>query len=103
MNPDILIKRHKELEQRRPEYIKAKRFAIDQMSILQQVSDLVKSFRPGDNGDKAIYLISQVSVLLGPLCDAFATIKHFEASESNYQKLRNSLPRETLEGIQEAN
>ena len=98
----ILVQREKELASKRPGYQRAKKvLEAESLSVLKEIMFLLRQYQAGDPSDKAVYLIAQLSYATKQISKSINQVLAFEGSEESYQKLRNTLLKETPRGLQE--
>ena len=54
---------------------------------LLSLARMAASYLPGESGEKAIYLLANISLMLGTLIEPLLIIERFESKEADFEKL----------------
>lgn len=84
-----VAKREKELEELRGRYQEAKAKAAGRDGkALIEIARLLKAYQMGDNPEKAVYIVAQVTMLINTLVAPFVIIEDYEARVKTLDELK---------------
>ena len=88
----VIEQRQKDLDRLHPNYLAAKA-AVDGRQDgpeLVILSRMLQTYRPGDPGEKAIYIVAQATMLIEKLVAPFAVVSNYEVRETELSNLKKS-------------
>jgi hypothetical protein len=88
----IIKGREKELDRLKGPYLQAKAETegMDPTPILK-LSELVRSYQPGEAPEKAVYLLAQAAMVVSEMAAPFVRVREYERKEREYLNLREQL------------
>jgi hypothetical protein len=87
---EVIESREAELEAVRGKYQEAKaKAAGHDGSALLNLARLLRTFQAGDTGEKAIYIVSQATMLVNTMAEPFIIVDAYEARTKSLEELRN--------------